>query len=50
MSAIAEVFRTHGAAYCAAGGDAVPARHRAVIDSITHCLNRSARHAEVLLR
>ena len=37
MSALAEVFRTHGAAYCAAGGDAVPARHRAVIDSITHC-------------
>jgi len=28
MSGLAEVFRTHGAAYCAAGGDAVPARHR----------------------
>jgi len=37
MSALAEVFRTHGAAYCVAGGDAVPARHRAVVDSITHC-------------
>ena len=37
MSAIAEVFRTAGAAYCAAGGEAVPARHRAVINSITHC-------------
>jgi|GEM_PF-4816234 len=36
MSALAELFRTHGPAYCAASHD-LPARHRAVIDSIAHC-------------